>query len=397
MLTAPFPYNGGKRRWANIILDRFGGNRQAVYVEPFIGSAAVLLANPRPYQREIVCDTDGHVANFWRAIRADPDAVAYYADWPTIHDDLTARHTWLIRWGAENAGQVRADADWYDAKAAGWWCWGMSQWIGGGFAQEGQIRGPGAIPQAHHERGVQAHRPGSRPHIKSHNGGMGVQVQRETDGKRPHIDPKPNAGTGVQVQRQQIPAVDHKNGGTGVSAQRSKTPRPHISHGNWEMSGGQGVQVQRNTIPTGQPCSGERLLPWFYALAQRLERVVVLSRDFQSALTPTLLQQTTTGPKPPVCVFLDPPYRTTTGRKDNLYGSDLDGSSEDAAIRAYEWAVENGGRPGFKVAYAMYEGDFALPDGWDIEHLSMAGYGGGKERRDCVIFSPAARVQGRLI
>ena len=36
-----------------------------------------------------------HNCNFYRSLRADPDAVAYHADWPTNHHDLTARHRWL--------------------------------------------------------------------------------------------------------------------------------------------------------------------------------------------------------------------------------------------------------------------------------------------------------------
>lgn len=43
-LAAPFPYFGGKRRAAPIIWAALGD--PAGYVEPFAGSAAVLLARP---------------------------------------------------------------------------------------------------------------------------------------------------------------------------------------------------------------------------------------------------------------------------------------------------------------------------------------------------------------
>lgn len=43
-LVAPFPYFGGKRRAAPIIWRELGD--PAGYVEPFAGSAAVLLARP---------------------------------------------------------------------------------------------------------------------------------------------------------------------------------------------------------------------------------------------------------------------------------------------------------------------------------------------------------------
>ena len=37
-----------------------------------------------PGQREIVCDLDGGIANFWRAVTADPDLVAAYSDYPNF-------------------------------------------------------------------------------------------------------------------------------------------------------------------------------------------------------------------------------------------------------------------------------------------------------------------------
>ena len=139
MLTAPFPWFGAKRRWADLVWQRFGDDLGA-YVEPFAGSLAVLLHRPEPVPREVVCDTDGALCNFWRAIRADPEAVARWADYPTIHQDLTARHRWLIQWAIDNAPKLSEDPDYYDAKAAGWWVWGISLWIGPGWCQPGPQR-----------------------------------------------------------------------------------------------------------------------------------------------------------------------------------------------------------------------------------------------------------------
>ena len=105
-----------------------------MYVEPFAGSLACLLARPDGAgQREIVCDLDGGISNFWRAVTADPDAVAAWADYPTFHADLTARHKWLRAWFAENSARLSDDPHFYCAKAAGWWVWGISLWIGGGW------------------------------------------------------------------------------------------------------------------------------------------------------------------------------------------------------------------------------------------------------------------------
>ena len=97
-MIAPFPYFGGKGRPTAARLARLGD--ASVYVEPFAGSLAVLLHRAVACPREIVCDTNGFIANFWRALRADPLGVAWWADYPTIHHDLMARHRWLLAWAA---------------------------------------------------------------------------------------------------------------------------------------------------------------------------------------------------------------------------------------------------------------------------------------------------------
>ena len=131
-LSAPFPYFGGKSRLAPAIWERLGN--PVVYVEPFAGSLACLLARPDGAgQREIVCDLDGGISNFWRAVEAEPDLVAAWADYPTFHADLTARHKWLRAWFAEHSAELSADPHFYCAKVAGWWVWGISLWIGGGW------------------------------------------------------------------------------------------------------------------------------------------------------------------------------------------------------------------------------------------------------------------------
>ena len=132
-LTAPFPYFGGKRRAAELIWSRIGAD-VTNYVEPFCGSCAVLLARPGGAGKvETVNDIDGLLVNFWRAVKHDPETVAEYASWPVTELDLLARHDWLIGKRESITGGLRADPDWYDAKAAGWWCWGANTWIGSGF------------------------------------------------------------------------------------------------------------------------------------------------------------------------------------------------------------------------------------------------------------------------
>lgn len=133
-LRAPFPWFGGKRRVADVVWRAFGRDVPN-YVEPFAGSLAVLLGRPGgPGKIETVNDLDRYVANFWRAVAADPVGVARWADWPVNEADLHARHQWLVG-QAEFRERMHTDPDFYDVKIAGWWVWGISQWIGSGWCR----------------------------------------------------------------------------------------------------------------------------------------------------------------------------------------------------------------------------------------------------------------------
>ena len=130
-MNSPFPYFGGKRTVAAAVWARLGSPKQ--YIEPFCGSAAVLLAAPRPAALEVVCDGSGFIANFWRAVKHQPAAVAEWADYPVSHIDLGARHGWLMA-QRDRIGAEMQDPDWPgDAKVAGWWLWGQCCWIGSGW------------------------------------------------------------------------------------------------------------------------------------------------------------------------------------------------------------------------------------------------------------------------
>lgn len=131
-LQAPFPWFGGKRLVADLVWQRFGDVRN--YVEPFFGSGAVLLGRPGGFHGpETVNDLDGFLANFWRAIAHDPEATAHWADWPVNECDLTARHIWLVNQRETLTARLMGDPDYFDAKVAGYWVWGICSWIGGGW------------------------------------------------------------------------------------------------------------------------------------------------------------------------------------------------------------------------------------------------------------------------
>lgn len=141
MIQAPFPWFGGKSRAASLVWERLGNVRN--YVEPFAGSLAVLLARPTEPGVETVNDLDCYLANFWRAVKADPEAVARWADWPVNEADLHARHRWL--WTRDEfRARMKADPEHFDAQIAGWWAWGLCCWIGTGWCV---VRGDGPPSQ----------------------------------------------------------------------------------------------------------------------------------------------------------------------------------------------------------------------------------------------------------
>ena len=315
-----------------MVWSRFG--RVERYIEPFAGSLAVLLANPQPPNIEIVCDLNCMIANFWRSVVADPEAVARYADWPTFHADLTARHKWLLLHRDTVARKCQDDPDWCDPKAAGWWVWGMSHWIGGGFCSSKTAQIPSVTPCS--------------------SGG----------------------GSGVSVQRINVPFT---------------TQRPHVAL----SGGGEGVSRQRINVPFRDKHSprtidtealGERLAPWMQKLARRLSNVIVLCRSWQSALSPTLLGNTTTK-STDTAIFMDPPYRVSGNRRAaSLYASDFDGTSEDTAVASYNWAVAHGQQ--FKIAYCCRQGDFDVPAGWTSDTKTMKSLGRQRPGDDLIMFSP---------
>lgn len=186
-LKAPFPWFGGKSAVADLVWDRFG--RVQNYVEPFFGSGAVLLNRPHAPSTETVNDLDCLVANIWRALAHDPEAVATHADNPVNEADQHARHLWICS-QAEFRERMKMEPEYYDAKIAGWWVWGQCIWIGSGWCS------------------VQL------PHL----GDAGTGVHR----KRPHLG---NAGKGLN---RQLPHLGNAGKGDIASALTSGTRREQL-------------------------------------------------------------------------------------------------------------------------------------------------------------------------
>ncbi|MGE4197669.1 MAG: hypothetical protein AB7G11_11160 [Phycisphaerales bacterium] len=171
---------GGKARAAHLIWSRFGDVSN--YLEPFFGSGAVLLCRPQPFRgTETVNDADGMVSNAWRALQAAPDEVAHWADWPVVECDLHARHAWLVQRKDSLQERLEGDPDYFNAKVAGWWLWGMACWIGSGFCSG---NGPWQVVEAEDGSRQLVHLSGAGQGVnrkRVHLGGAGRGVNRKRD------------------------------------------------------------------------------------------------------------------------------------------------------------------------------------------------------------------------
>lgn len=181
-LVSPYPYYGGKRPAAGECWSRIPPNINN-YVEPFFGSGAMLLSRPEVGKLETVNDIDAMIPNFWRAIKADPDKVAHFADYPVFEVDFHARHAWLLDRLPEISEKAMADMSFYDAEVAGYWVWGIALWIGSGWCDP-NIALSRKLPDLYgrgYGRGIRA--AGKRPAIK----GKGVRRMMDVYGSRKGI------------------------------------------------------------------------------------------------------------------------------------------------------------------------------------------------------------------
>lgn len=413
-LKAPFPYPGGKAKVADTVWERFGDVDNAV--EPFMGSMAWLLRRPAEhfsggYRVETANDVNHYVANFWRAVAADPVAVARWADWPVLEADMHARHKWLVRsqtandfrrWMAEDPGH-------FDAKVAGWWVWGQCCWIGGAWCNDGFV-GRAAMPQLDAPHGRHAGRRDTAHKAKMPNlgqecgtGGVGVHGV----GGRPQLADTFDVGRGVNggaavTLKAKRPTKGNGHNGSlpGVLGSSAHQKVPNFAGGNATT----GHDIADPSGSTAGMCNARRewLTDWMQRLADRLRLVRTCyghwSRVCDSDSTLTRLG--TTG------VFLDPPYpanRADTGEKSrdaNLYATDKHADLNALRDEVLAWCRKWGDHRLVRAAVCCYEGDGYEPlaaAGWDcVAWEASGGYGNQRKgrgksanaKRERIWFSP---------
>lgn len=412
-------------------------------IEPFCFSAAWILARPGGAGPiETVNDLNAYVSNFWRAVQRDPEAVAVAADWPVNETDLHARHRWLVNSEAAQASlaKVREDPDYFDARMAGWWCWGACCWIGSGWcdAQEPsqqlpQIAGKGGSPV---NGGVLSWSGfGPRENLPSLRGdagctGTGVTSQGPAE-RQPALG---QAGWGINAKGHEkrhrvpwneggyAPGVINQSPATGMSGNMTSPDSRRLdynAHGN-----GTGVARLHIADDTHRPqladafsrgrgvngndalgtCDRRRewITGWMLALADRLRPVRVCcghwARVCDSESTMTRLG--TTG------VFLDPPYRKelACGKKNrtsHIYANDKVQDVGALCDEVEAWCLRWGPNPEVRIALCGLEGEYPAIEaaGWDVfAWKSNGGYGNqsGKKNdnaaRERIWFSPACRA-----
>jgi hypothetical protein len=363
-LRAPFPWFGGKSRAAALIWERFGD--VANYVEPFAGSLAVLLARPHGPRVETVNDRDAYLANLWRAVQADPKAVARHCDWPVNEADLHARHRWLLA-QADFREKMLSDPHFYDAKIAGWWVWGVCSWIGTGWCDVSR----GAAAELPH-----LGNPGQGVHRKlPHLGNPGQGVHR----KLPHLGDGGRGGH--RAPARQLPHLSD----AGVGGHRPPQQLPHLGNP------GRGDSRPARQLPRldGSGAAGDAgsalgdLTLYFLELAARLRRVRVACGDWSRVVGPSVLRSAggVTG------VLLDPPYA------DGDMSYSAGGRGISAEVRT--WALEHGDDPDLRIALCGYEGEHEMPASWEcVSWKARGGYGSQGDgsndnaHRERIWFSP---------
>lgn len=295
------------------------------YVEPFFGSGAVLLKRPQPFDGvETVNDKDALIANFWRALSLDPEAVAFHADNPVNEADLHARHIWLVNQRETLTARLMGDPEYFDAKIAGWWVWGICCWIGSGWCS-----GNGPWKSVEDAEGF-------RQLVHLGNNGRGVNR------KLVHLG---NNGQGVNRQ-----LVHLGDNGQGVNRKRV--------HLGSLWADGVDVVAKRDD-----------LIEYFHALAARLRKMRVCCGDWSR-----VMGESVTVKHGLTAVLLDPPY-SNDERASGLYTEDC-GS---VAAECQKWAIENGNNPLLRIALCGYENEHikAMPADWECKEWdAAAGYDG---------------------
>jgi hypothetical protein len=260
-----------------------------------------------------------------------------------------------LRWRQERElERLMGDPDYHDPRIAGWWIWGISCWIGGGWCD-------GSGPWIVDADGRITRRAGGEPGVSK---------------KLPHLT---GNGQGVNTQTAREP---------GVSRQL-----PHLT-GN-----GQGVNTQTAREPgvgDFHPMTMPEVRRWFAFLSARLRHVRILNGDWARAVTTGASKTLSVRTGGVAGVFLDPPYSAEAGWCGSIYA--VEDLSVAHAVRA--WCLAHGEDPQYRIVLAGFDTEHTELEshGWRVTEWFKAGFlkggmaqqgkGGHQQHRERLWLSP---------
>jgi site-specific DNA-adenine methylase len=302
----------------------------------------------------------------------------YFANNLLVHNcDMHARHAWLVSKKPDITSRLCGDPEWYDAKAAGWWVWGICCWIGSGWCSgegawqsvNGELvrRVREESEQGEPAQGVSRKRPhlktmdGINRQIPMLSGNQGLNSENgSVSRKRPRLDALSGVNSHVDVANGIVRQMPRLGGACGVNSQDTLD-------GDFIAGDIDGDVYASGTadVPSGVRSA-------LRDVAIRVRKVRLTCGDWSRVCGPSVTHYVgLTG------VFLDPPYSGETGRAD-VY------SHEDFSVAhdVRKWCIENGGNKLMRIVLAGYEGEHNELEshGWKKKAWSAGkGYAGQRK------------------
>jgi len=311
-LNQLFTWFGCKKKVVDLVWNAWGPEVKLT-AEPFAGTAVVTL-NPPDWsnvKNRYLNDYNCYIANVFRSVLYDKDAVAYHAAHPRLEIDLHMIHDYLYAQGHCAGGLrdlLRTSITAHDAILAGWWVWGCNNWLGGLWGE------------------------------------CSIKVD---DLAKFNTDLNEFYGENklVGTKRQKL---NHRN---QLTEQLVGTKRQKLNHIN--MCTEQLVGTGRNKL-THRNQLTERIsdVPRLQHITDLVDKIYwglrdckILNGDFERLLTDSYLDSSCNG------IFLDPPYPETG--ESGTYGSK--NTEQDTFSRAIKWFLDKRNDKNKRIVFACQE------------------------------------------
>lgn len=322
MISVLYTYMGSKRSQLTNILDILGDDISTL-IEPFAGTACVSINRPKSVKNCYINDYDCHVANVLRSVMYYPDDLIKAAARPRIELDMHQTHDYLVNGKVKIREALLSSNRGCIPEMAGWWVWGLNNWIGSGWCCENGY---------------------TKYLIKPD------EVAIKNKDLDQFLGNKITTGRGKPCH------------GNNLTEQLPKA--------TWRIKPSDSNKL---TEQLSQSERVDHITNMVYAIYNSLRDCRVLYGDFARVLTKSYIEGPRTG------VFLDPPYRSC----DKMdYGTD--GKDLEVFTRAYNWFIDHRNDPKLRIVFCCQSGDLEgleVPD--DIGRISWSrnsGYAKGDQK-----------------